>query len=568
MTLGKAIAAVTQWFFTQHKRLLIYGIVLAATTVLAGVGLLGLSGWFITATAVAGLSTTTAISFNVFGPSAGIRLLALGRTAARYGERLVTHDGTLAALAGLRGHLFLGWSSAQQARHLTHHPARLLYRLTTDIDALDSVYLRLVVPAASLALVAVFSGVLAGFVLPVAGLLVAGMVLLGSGALAVWQARCSALPVARRSGWSERYRRRIIDAVSGQTELMMADRWPAFLSRLERDEQRLAALDTQVNRADTRGLFLQGALSTAALSTVLLVLAYGITLDMFSIALGTLLVLVVMAAFEPLSGLRRGALDWGRTVISLKRLAPKMQESAPYSAPSPGHAENYSSGTQTIRLSGVSLSYGAGARPVLQSLSLTLSAAERVALVGPSGSGKSSLLMLIAGEIRPTIGAVHAPAATWLTQSVQLFRGTLRDNLLLADPAADDARLGSVLAMAGLDQAVRALPLGLDTVLGERGQGLSEGQARRFVLARLMLRPVPVWLLDEPTESVDTATATDVMHRLMRAAGDRTVVMATHLRREARHADRLIVLQHGSVVQDVRRNEPEFEHVLMSLKPD
>ncbi|MGQ3130193.1 MAG: ABC transporter ATP-binding protein, partial [Variovorax sp.] len=136
-------------FFAAQSRALRWGALLAAVTVLTGMALLGLSGWFITATALAGLHAATAFTFDVFAPSAGIRLLALGRTASRYGERLVTHDATFGALAALRVRLFRGWARAEAARALALRPARLLFRLTSDIDALESLYLRLLVPAAA-----------------------------------------------------------------------------------------------------------------------------------------------------------------------------------------------------------------------------------------------------------------------------------------------------------------------------------------------------------------------------------------------------------------------------------
>ena len=112
-------------------------------------GLLDLYGWFITATALAGLNPTTSILFDVFMPSAGIRLLALGRTLSRYGERLVTHDATLAVLADLREQLFRGWARPAAALQWLLRPARLLFRLTADMDALESMYLRLLVPLAA-----------------------------------------------------------------------------------------------------------------------------------------------------------------------------------------------------------------------------------------------------------------------------------------------------------------------------------------------------------------------------------------------------------------------------------
>ncbi len=182
----------------------------------------------------------------------------------------------------------------------------------------------------------------------------------------------------------------------------------------------------------------------------------------------------------------------------------------------------------------------AAAQPVLSDVTLTLNAGERVALIGASGAGKSTLLAAIAGEITPLSGSKSAQPACLLTQRTELFQDSLRDNLRLAAPNATDAQLHAVLYAAGLEDEVRALATGLDTRLGEGGLGLSGGQSRRLALARLLLRPAPLWLLDEPTEALDAATAHDVLQRLARHAGPRTLLIATHLRREAALADRLV----------------------------
>ncbi|MBY0242749.1 MAG: ABC transporter ATP-binding protein, partial [Burkholderiaceae bacterium] len=138
-----AVAAL----YRQSTGRLVLGAVLATLVVLAGIALLATSGWFISAAGLAGLSAAAALAFNVFVPGAAIRLLALVRTFGRYAERVVTHDATLAVLAGVREQLFRGWAGPSAARALLHRPARLLFRLTNDVDALAAFYLRLAVPA-------------------------------------------------------------------------------------------------------------------------------------------------------------------------------------------------------------------------------------------------------------------------------------------------------------------------------------------------------------------------------------------------------------------------------------
>jgi ATP-binding cassette subfamily C protein CydC len=275
----------------------------------------------------------------------------------------------------------------------------------------------------------------------------------------------------------------------------------------------------------------------------------------------TLALLVALTATEPFAALRRGALDAGRTWLAVRRLAPRMAGEEAQAVPRNETAA-------ALRLEQVSFAHTGSATPVLRDISLTLGLGERVALIGASGAGKSTLLAAIAGEIAPQHGHATAQPACLLTQRTELFQDSLRDNLRLANPAATDDQLYAALQAAGLEADVRAMAAGLHTPLGEGGLGLSGGQSRRLALARLLLRPVPLWLLDEPTEALDAGVAHDVLQRLARHAGSRTVLIATHLRREAALADRLLCMRQGRIVADLRRGSDAFDTAWRSLRPD
>lgn len=551
------------FFISERRGALLGGALLAAVTVLAGVALLGLSGWFITATAIAGLSSATALVFDVFAPSAGIRLLALGRTASRYGERLVTHDATLRLLAGLRERLFRGWAGPGAARLLLLRPARLLFRLTADIDALDSLYLRVLVPMAAALVTALVVVLVLVPLHPALGLGAGIWLLLAGLGLPVLAANRALKPARRRAHASEALRARAIDLVAGQTELVMAGRLAAQCTALASADRRQAESDDALNRIETGVGIGFGLASALLLSGTLLAVAALTEAGRIGAPVAALGILVALAALEPFAGLRRGALELGRTSFAARRIGPRLApaEAAPLTVPSsiPGLA---------VHLDGVAVRHDGAAFPALADVVLSLRRAEIVAIVGPSGAGKSTLLGVIAGEIAPVAGHVEALPATLLTQRTELFQDSLRDNLRLADPAADDARLLAALASAGLRADVEVLREGLDARLGENGLGLSGGQARRLTLARLILRDTPLWLLDEPTEGLDGVTARDVMGRLLACAEGRCVVIATHVRREAQAADRLIVMDRGHVVCVARRGEPAFKAALAALRPD
>lgn len=553
---------ILRLFLAERRRALLLGAALSAATVTAGIALLGLSGWFITATSLAGLSAAAAITFDVFAPSAGIRLLAIIRTAARYGERLATHDATLGVLAALRERLFRGFAEPGAARTLLHRPAKLLFRLTADIDALDSLYLRILVPAAVAIGAALAASVVLGLMHPLFGLCF-GLFLAGAGlGLPVIAGRAARKHARRRARGIEALRSRTIDLVAGQTDLLMAGRLAAQTGTIAAADAYSALADDRLNRVETGLTFGFGLVSTLLLTASLLAVAAVAETKVIAAPVAALGLLVAFAAVEPFAALRRGALELGRTLLAAKRIAPRLATAAapePLAVPVPGCV---------FSLAKVSAFHENSAVPALEDIELTLQPGQCLAVIGSSGAGKSSLLTLLSGELPARTGSVAAMAATLLTQRTELFEDSLRGNLLLANPDANEARLREALAAAGLLADIEAMPRGIDTPLGEGGLGLSGGQSRRLALARLFLRDTPLWLLDEPTEGLDGVTARDVLARLSAMAAGRSLVIATHIRREAAIADRIAVIEGGHITEISRRGEAAFEKALDRLRPD
>ena len=537
---------------------MLLGAALSALTVVAGMALLGLSGWFITATSIAGLSATAALMFDVFGPSAGIRLLAIGRTGSRYAERLVTHDATFAALAAIRVRLFRSWSLPEAGNRLLRQPGKLLFRLTADIDALESVYLRLLVPVASAVCAAVLAGLALAFLDTGLGVAFAAWLLASGGVITWLVARRARRHAVLRARGVEQLRSGAIDLVAGQTDLVMAGRIDAQRDLLAQIDRSLAATDIALQRLDANAGAAYGMVGSVTLAGVLLAVAALAGQGRIGVPAAALAVLVALSAMEPFAGLRRGALEAGRMLLALRRLSPRgvAQQASPAAV------------ANGLSLLDISAAPAGSSHPVLHGVSLILAPGEKVALIGHSGAGKSTLLALAARELAPLAGTVSAPRACLFTQRTELFQDSLRDNLRLADPHADDARLWDALEAAGLAQEVRALRQGLDTPLGEGGLGLSGGQLRRLALARLFLHDSTLWLLDEATEALHADIAGDVLRRLGERGKGRTVLIATHLRREAQLADRLVTLRHGRIVGDARRGTPGFEAALGSLRAD
>jgi ATP-binding cassette subfamily C protein CydC len=555
------IRTVLALFWRSDRSRVVAGIFLNVATAVAGVLLLGLSGWFIAACALAGAAGAGA-AFDVFRPSAGIRFLALARTAGRWGERVVTHDATLRFLARLRVALFRGLARQPVGRLARLRGAELLERLTADVEALDGLTLRIVVPLASALLAAAALTAGAMLVHPESAAMLAALGLAGL-ATALAAARSSRSAARRQALALEALRVRAVDLTRAQTELAVAGslgrQRAAALEAAARASRAAQQLDT-VDLATGAALSLAGAL---ALVAVLLLAAAGYRAGTVSGPAVAGLMLVAFAMLEVLQPLRRGALSFGRVHLAARRVAPFVDALHPQ----PGLPQQPPAASPTappaLTFADVSFRYGESRAPVLAGLDLAVAAGEHVVLAGPSGSGKSTLLALAAGLAHPTGGAVliagrpvpgidepgRARLVGLLTQRTELFADSIAANLRLAAPEATDARLWQALETACLAERVRALPEGLAARLGEGGAGLSGGEARRLALARLALADPALWLLDEPTSGLDAALADEVMANLLRAAAGATLFVATHRIADCLRRSRIVTLGCGDVAR-------------------
>ena len=556
----QSLRPILRLFFKTKGKLLYAGILSATLTVLAGISLLGLSGWFITATAIAGLSVSTAIVFDVFMPAAGIRFFAILRTGTRYLERLVTHEATLAILAALREKLFRSWARPAAASALLKRPARLLFRLTADIDALDSLYLRVLVPAGAALATALVAGLALGLMHPLFGLIIALTLLVVGLGLPLIASKRSEKPMRQRAKGTEALRARTIDLVAGQTELIMASRMDAQNSSVMRADSYIATSDRVLNRIEISAGTGLGILHAGLLAAGLIGVGLLMQTGLINAPVAALGVLIILGAMEPFSALRRGAMELGRTILAARRVGPALEASDTLTTlplPSPGDA---------VELKRVTVSHDGSTANALNAIDLTIKSGERVAIIGTSGAGKSTLFNVLAGEIAAKSGHVAVLPVRLLTQRTELFKDSLRNNLKLAKSDATDAELNAALEAAGLGDFMKNQIDGLDTFLGEGGLGVSGGQARRLALARLFLTDAPLWLLDEPTEGLDQATAQDVLSRLNEQAKNRTLLIATHIQREARICDRAIVLDQGAIVSSMAKGELLFDETLKILR--
>jgi len=516
---------------------------LGAATLLAVIGLLAISGWFITAAAVAGTMTATAFGFDYFRPAALIRLCAIVRTAGRYGERLASHDAALGLLKDLRCRFFvaLGQKPLQVDSHSSptscHTTASTMHRLVTDIDQLDQVVLRALLPWgwAGLMAMVVMAGLywlsdpLLWAAMP--GLLVAW---LGLPLLALWRG----IGQARQSAeFAERRRMALIEPLPSITSLVLWGRWAEMAQRVKYcDAAYLAHQERQLLLASLTTALQQVALGMSIVGVLwqaeALLAASLLTVPMLLAA-----ILAILALGEILAPLTASFLALGASLAARDRLnaltetAPKTQTATQESQTTP-LTWQLNISQLTARLPGALVGP--------QRISLALTSGEILCLHGPSGCGKSTLLQVLAGELLPVSGECWLngyPIEQWsmnstvgyLPQQWDLFDMSLAENLRLGDRNASDSQLWSVLDDLALGTWARGLPLGLETPLGEYGAAVSGGQARRIALGRVLLAQRPILLLDEPLAGLDAVTRRHVVTSLVRRVQRGILVISSHV---------------------------------------
>lgn len=477
----------------------------AATVSAAAVFLLGLSGWFITSAALAGAAGSAAAhAFNYMMPSATIRFLAIIRTGSRYVERVSGHEAALKALAALRPQLFRAFAAGDPTRTLALSAGEASARLVQDVDAVQTLFVRLSSPWAFAvgALAAILMATLAS---PLAGLAVLlAMGLAAAGAVVIGR---KAEPVGRQvQAETGLFKARLASLAGAAPELRAYD-----LVDWAVEEAAVAGRVLDVARADLA----RYAGWMAAWQAIVQGLAVGMAVLVAHPSAPALVALAALAAVtgvEAAAGLAGALRENGSARMAVERLD---QLAAADPSAGTGRPEDMSLATAIF---GGSLSPPA-----------------RVGIIGPSGCGKTSLIeralglrSAIPGEWQ--VGGCDAadlvPGSgrflfAYAAQDVRLLDGTVRENLRLAAPGADDDTLWAALDDAALSLRFRLSAKGLDTQIGVNGECLSGGERRRLGLARAFLRDAPWLVLDEPTEGVDAITEARILERLDRRLSDR-----------------------------------------------
>ncbi|MEZ8059612.1 heme ABC transporter ATP-binding protein/permease CydC [Vibrio splendidus] len=543
--------------YKKHWFGLSLGMLLAFATLSASIGLLTLSGWFISASAVAGL-TIARETFNYMLPGGGVRGLAMGRTAGRWGERVVSHNATFKLLTDLRIFFFKKLAPLIPGRISNLRDADLLNRLVADVDAMDHVYLRLVNP--------VTVGVFGIFFLTIflmwfdtsLGLILGSILLI---MLLVWPILFYKL--GKRNGGEltqnkADLRVTTLDWIEGYSELTLFGAEERYRNAILETQQKLMA--NQFVNANLTGMASAALMLFNGLTLVLMLwlAADGVggnAPDPFI----ALMAFATMASFELLMPIAGAFQHLGQTLSSARRLNEVI-----LSEPEVQFSEEKLDINKPldITFSNVTFNYPDSERSVLNAVDLTIPATNKVAIVGQTGSGKSTLIQLLTRYWDPKKGYISIAGielTQWnesqlresisvVSQRVDILNGTLRDNLLIARPEATDDHLANILKDVGLEKLLENNAL--DSWLGDGGRQLSGGEKRRIGIARAILHDAPILLLDEPTEGLDKQTEQSIMTLFEKHFEGKTVIFITHRLIGLESMDSIVLIEQGEIVEN------------------
>jgi ATP-binding cassette subfamily C protein CydC len=518
-----------------HAGWLAAGVATAALSALAGLALLVLAARVIAGAVAGGHADAAQLAGLGLAALLWLRPVMLLRPLARYLERLVTHEATFRALAGMRVWFFARLAARLPAGLGLRRAGDLLGRLVADVEALDGLYLRVIVPGVAALAVVVAVALAVGAADPWLAAVLAGPLALAL-LLPLLLAPAAARAGARVAAAQGALRSAVVEPLTGLEDTLAANGEARAAARVAAEGAALAAAQARLARRGAWGGAIGALLTQAAL---LGALAWGLAAGEGAHAAALLAVFLAVAAAEALGLMPRAGAALAAAAAGARRLfeaadAPEpVPDPAAPAAPPAGHA---------LRLSGVTFAWAPDRPPVFTDLDLEVPEGARIALLGPSGSGKSSLAALLLKFAVPqkgriTLGGVdiaRLPAAelrrriAWLTQDARLFDDTIAANLRLAAPEATEAELWQALDRARIGDLVRALPEGLETPCGEAGIRFSGGQARRLALARVLLSPAPVLILDEPAAGLDADTERAFLETLDEATAGRTVILILH----------------------------------------
>jgi thiol reductant ABC exporter CydC subunit len=528
--------------------------VLALLTIASGIGLMSTSAYVLSAAALHPSIAELQIAI------VAVRAFGLTRGLFRYLERLVTHQATFRLLGNLRVETYRRIEPLAPARLEAFHRADLLSRMLADIETLQEFYARVLAPPATALAISLALGMFLGRIAPQLALLWLAFVALAGVALPVLTFLLARRPARLSLLHRADLQLGTLDLIEGLPDLSLFGTRTSHLDRVISQNVTRASASAHLTTVSAAQSGLMGFLISLAAAAFLAAATPLVADGRISGVFLAVIVLAIMAAFEALTPLPLAAQHLNGSHTAARRLLEVMESSPAVAEPDAPAAPP---STNDLQVHGLSFAYGPGLPVVLRDVSFDLPVGKSLALVGPSGSGKSTVAHLLqrfwdfdTGQIR--LGAIelhHLTAAAVrdrmavLPQRIDLFAGSIAENLRLGAPQASDAELWQALWTVRLADRVSEWPDQLRTWIGEQGVRLSGGERQRLALARTLLRPAPILVLDEPTAQIDASAQAGLMRAILPAASGRSLLLITHLLHGLEAIDEILVLQRGAIIE-------------------
>ncbi|MFI8285026.1 thiol reductant ABC exporter subunit CydD [Streptomyces albidoflavus] len=534
---------------------LILSLVLGSLALGSAVGLMATSGYLISRA-----SQQPPVLYLMMAVTA-TRAFGIGRAVFRYAERLVSHDAVLRMLADTRVAVFRRLERLAPAGLRGTRRGDLLSRLVADVDALQDYWLRWLLPAGWAALVSTVSVLFMTWLLPAAGAVLAIGLLAAAVGVPLVSGGFARRAERRLAPARGALATRVAEVLTGTGELTVAGALAHRTARTGDADRELTRIRARGAAANALGAGLTAVITGLTTVAAAYVGIRGVSAGALDGVALAVVVLTPLAAFEAVTALPLAVQFRQRVRRSAERVHEVLD--APVPVTEPEAAGPAPESPFPVELRGVAARHPGQERDALTGIDLTVTEGRRIAVVGPSGSGKTTLAQLLLRFLDPRTGSYTLAGASapgldgddvrrlvgLCAQDAHVFDSTLRENLLLADRSATEARLREVLGRARLLEWAETLPQGLDTPVGEHGARLSGGQRQRLALARALLAGFPLLVLDEPAEHLDLETADRLTADLLAATRGRTTLLITHRLAGLEAVDEILVLDEGRIVQ-------------------
>ncbi|CAM3136714.1 thiol reductant ABC exporter subunit CydC [Lactiplantibacillus plajomi] len=536
-------------YLRKYKKLLALTLFLGLMTFFCGSALMFNSGYLI--------SKAARHPYNIlmiYVPIVLTRAFGIGRPAFRYAERITSHNWVLRIVSDFRKKLYQAVEKHAVAIRQNFQTGDVLSLLADDIDHIENLYLRTVFPTVIALMMYVLIIIALGYFSWWFGLLM--LVLLGLVVIVMplWSVLINGARETQSRQIQQGFYTQLTDSVMGLGDWLIAGRQKDFYQRQTKPIAEIAALRRKDHQFQWwRDFTIQLIFGVVCIALLIWSSFYWTTNSASSnwVAAFVLSVFPLVDAFQSVS---QGVSEWPSYQRSIRRV------NALDTAPTDDHDQTVlTEPFQMLQVADLDFAYPGGHRQIFNHLDLTLKAGEKVALLGPSGTGKSTLLKLILGDLQPTSGDVQlndVPISRLQNQRAQLFgvldqqpylfNTTIMNNVRMGNEDASDDQVKAALKAVELEPLIQGLPDGYDTIVEEGGARFSGGERQRLALARILLQDAPIIILDEPTVSLDPITESHLLATVFRVLQDKTILWVTHHLAGVENVDQVRFLEDGA----------------------